>query len=294
MGACEIVGVHRMFGLSSAERQFLIDGVELNVRNDGRSRLDFRHFTIETGIIATANGSARLKLDNTDVMVGVRVDLAEPKLDRPNEGTITFAVECSPSASPEFQSRGAEDLAISITQVLARSYKNALDWTSLCVIPGKLVWAIYVDALVLDFEGNPYDAISIATRAALHNTMIPRITLEDGEVEVTDDPQDCTRLDVSNVPVTVTLTKIGTRFLVDATLEEEQCMGVRVIVGISPKGHVCSMQMTGHGAVEPTSLYEMIQTSQKLGRELIEGLDKALAQEAKSALPKTSTSAYFN
>jgi hypothetical protein len=80
--------------------------------------------------------------------------------------------------------------------------------------------------------------------------------------------------------------------------------------------------MTGHGAVEPTSLYEMIQvrfflllrallvactllglillmlfadqTSQKLGRELIEGLDKALAQEAKSALPKTSTSAYFN
>jgi hypothetical protein len=80
------------------------------------------------------------------------------------------------------------------------------------------------------------------------------------------------------------------------------------------------MQMTGHGAVEPTSLYEMIQvrfflllhallvacmllslillfadqTSQKLGRELIEGLDKALAQEAKSALPKTSTSAYFN
>lgn len=92
-------------------------------------------------------------------------------------------------------------MAISITQVLARSYKNALDWTSLCVIPGKLVWAIYVDALVrvppeeegecstcvciiihsaaassvrvqvLDFEGNPYDAISIATRAALHNTM---------------------------------------------------------------------------------------------------------------------------
>lgn len=88
-----------------------------------------------------------------------------------------------------------------------------------------------------------------------------------------------------------------------------------------PIGHVCSMQMTGHGAVEPTSLYEMIQvrfflllrallvacmllglilllfadqTSQKLGRELIEGLDKALAQEAKSALPKTCTSAYFN
>jgi hypothetical protein len=80
-----------MFGLSTAERQFLIDGVELNVRNDGRSRLDFRHFTVETGLVTTANGSARLKLDNTDVMVGVRVDLAEPELDRPNEGAADFA-----------------------------------------------------------------------------------------------------------------------------------------------------------------------------------------------------------
>lgn len=75
-----------MFGLSTAERQFLIEGVELNVRNDGRSRLDFRHLALETGVIATANGSARLKLDNTDVMVGVRVDLSEPEPDRPDEG----------------------------------------------------------------------------------------------------------------------------------------------------------------------------------------------------------------
>jgi hypothetical protein len=52
-------------------------------------------------------------------------------------------------------------------------------------------------------------AFRLLTLADVPNR-IPRITLEDGEVEVTDDPQDCTRLDVSNVPVTVTLTKVRT------------------------------------------------------------------------------------
>jgi hypothetical protein len=50
-------------------------------------------------------------------------------------------------------------------------------------------------------------AFRLLTLADVPNR-IPRITLEDGEVEVTDDPQDCTRLDVSNAPVTVTLTKV--------------------------------------------------------------------------------------
>jgi len=284
-----------MFGLSTAEKTFLIEGVELNVRSDGRSRLDFRHFTVETGVVASSNGSARLKLDNTDVLVGVRADLGEPHIDRPDQGIIKFSVECSPTASPEFQTRGGEDLAISIGQVLARSYKNAFDWKALCLVPGKLVWVLHVDALILDYEGNPYDTISLATRAALLNTTIPKVSLENGEVEVSDDPQDCTRLETSTVPVCVTLTKIGTRYLVDTSLEEEQCMGVRVIVGISPNGSVCSMQMAGHGAVEPTSLYEMIQAAQKMGKELIVGMDKAISEEEKInvARPKTESNALY-
>ncbi len=52
-------------------------------------------------------------------------------------------------------------------------------------------------------------AFRLLTLAYVSNR-IPRITLEDGEVEVTDDPQDCTRLDVSNAPVTLTLTKVRT------------------------------------------------------------------------------------
>lgn len=46
-----------------------------------------------------------------------------------------------------------------------------MELKKLCIIPGKLCWIIYVDAMVLDSNGNLFDAISIATRAALHNTL---------------------------------------------------------------------------------------------------------------------------
>lgn len=38
--------------ISQAEKYFIEQGVEHNVRNDGRARLDYRHYTLETGIVS--------------------------------------------------------------------------------------------------------------------------------------------------------------------------------------------------------------------------------------------------
>lgn len=116
---------------------------------------------------------------------------------------------------------------------------------------------------------------------------IPKIEVADGEIEVAEDPLDTTRLDISQVPVSVTLCKIGSRFIVDASAEEELCVGVRLMVGVNKKGNVISTQMGGHGfgqecgGVEPTALVEMLQTAQKIGKQLIAGLDAALEKEEK-------------
>jgi len=90
----------------------------------------------------------------------------------------------------------------------------ALDLKSLCIIPGLQCWALYIDALVLDFGGNLFDAIMIGVRAALANARIPNVTvLEDSEgnkeIEISDDSEDVKSLDISNVPIAVTLHKVG-------------------------------------------------------------------------------------
>jgi hypothetical protein len=38
-------------GLSEAEKQFLKGGIEHNLRSDGRTRLQFRSISVETGVI---------------------------------------------------------------------------------------------------------------------------------------------------------------------------------------------------------------------------------------------------
>ena len=71
-----------------------------------------------------------------------------------------------------------------------------------------------MDILILEVGGNLYDAASMAVKAALHSTIIPKVrvsTIDGGqpELELTDDPLDGNRIDVSQSPVLVTLCRIG-------------------------------------------------------------------------------------
>ena len=47
---------------SREERSFIIGGIQLDFRTDGRASIDYRHFSIQTGIISSANGSSEVKL----------------------------------------------------------------------------------------------------------------------------------------------------------------------------------------------------------------------------------------
>lgn len=53
---------------------------------------------------------------------------------------------------------------------------SGLDLQSLCLVPGKTCWIVYVDALVLNDGGNVLDALSIAARAALALTRVYKVT----------------------------------------------------------------------------------------------------------------------
>ena len=68
--------------LSAPERAFLLQGIEQGMREDGRGRHDFRSFELETGLAPQTNGSARLLCPHahTDIMVGVKLEIAPPKV----------------------------------------------------------------------------------------------------------------------------------------------------------------------------------------------------------------------
>lgn len=76
--------------LSDAERSFIVESMTENVRIDGRTRVDYRYFSVELAPITHANGSARVKLGQTEVLVVCNVELNETQSDR---GEIRCSVD---------------------------------------------------------------------------------------------------------------------------------------------------------------------------------------------------------
>ena len=92
--------------ISEAEKVYVLHGVQEDVRVDGRARKEMRPLKFETELVTHANGSAHLRLANTDVLVGVKAEL-----DLEGRGkTIEFFVDCSANATPDFEGRGGETL----------------------------------------------------------------------------------------------------------------------------------------------------------------------------------------
>lgn len=56
----------------------------------------------------------------------------------------------SANATPDFEGRGGEDLAIEIANILTAAYKSAkaFDLTKLCIYKGRKCWKLNVDILV--------------------------------------------------------------------------------------------------------------------------------------------------
>lgn len=119
-------------------------------RVDGRSRRGYRPMELETGIVSHASGSARLRLANTDILVGVKTEIDVPTPERFDEGHIEFFIDCSANATPEFEGRGGEELANEIRNTLECAYQSsgAFDLRRLCILPRQQCWKLYVDVLV--------------------------------------------------------------------------------------------------------------------------------------------------
>lgn len=61
-----------------------------------------------------------------------------------------FIFFSSANASPEFEGRGGDELGAMLAKSLEKAYnhKSAIDLESLCILPGKQCWVLYIDALV--------------------------------------------------------------------------------------------------------------------------------------------------
>ncbi|GFX30828.1 exosome complex component RRP42 [Trichonephila clavipes] len=279
------------FMLQEAEKIYIIHGIQENIRSDGRANLDYRTIELETDVIANCNGSCLLRIADTKLLAGVKAELTTPQASSPDKGWIEVSIESTPHANLEFEGRGGDDFSSEVSHILTQVCNNEklVNLKSLCVIPGQQVWVLYVDIMVLGYGGNFIDAASMATKAALFDTKIQSVSVKcDGENEpeivLSDDPYDVFSLDVIQLPLLITLYRVGSEFIIDATGEEEACSICKLVVAISPKETVMVKQIGGSGSLHIESIKDGIDVGQEIGKNLQNQLFESLERE--KTIPK--------
>jgi exosome complex component RRP42 len=239
--------------------------VEEGMRVDERKFDEFRPIKIEKNVIKTAEGSARVLIGNTHVLVGVKMSVGEPYPDTPNEGVLIVNAELVPIASPTFESGPPNEDAIELARVVDRGIRESkcIDLESLCIEKEKEVWMVNVDIHVLDHDGNLIDASAIAAIVALLNTKVPKYENEKINLDVKD--RD---LPVRDVPIAITTVKIGDKLLIDTSVEEENALDARITLSTNERGDLCAAQKGGNGYFTTEELVKAVDLSILKGKEI--------------------------
>ena len=250
--------------------------LEEGKRFDGRNLDDFRDIEVELGVSKNAEGSARVKLGKTDVIVGVKIDVTEPYPDSPDDGNLMVTAELAAMSSPRFENGPPQFNAIELGRVVDRGIRESkvIETKKLCIKPGEKVWNIYIDIYSINHDGNLLDAAGIAAIIALKNSMMPKYDEKEGKIihgEWSDEKLPMAK----DPPISTTFYKIGKELVVDPTLEEEDVAKTKITVG-SANGVISSIQKSGEGPFSEEEIAKALDMSGKVWSDVHKKIEKFL------------------
>ena len=253
--------------MNNVQKQYLHDLI-MSGKREGRGLEDFRKIEMETGVIYKAEGSARVRIGNTDVISGIKIDVGEPFSDRPDEGVIMVNAEFSPMAHPEFETGRPGEDSVELARVVDRGIResHAINLKKLCIKEGEKVWMVFADIQIMNHDGNLIDASALATIAALWTAKLPELDEKTGRVDLTKKGKKALPMD--HKPISVTIHKVGDKFILDPTFEEEHLVETRFTVATKDDGNLCAIQKGGSQSLSLDEIYKAFDISIKKGKEL--------------------------
>ncbi|MGC9310497.1 MAG: exosome complex protein Rrp42 [Candidatus Aenigmatarchaeota archaeon] len=234
-------------------------------RLDGRKPLEFRTVDLKVNELKKAEGCCMLSMGDTKVIVGVKFDVMTPYPDSPNEGGLMVNLSYIPIVFKELP----QNKDIEVSRVVDRSIREskAINLEEFCITPGEKAFNIFIDAYVLNYDGNLIDALNLAAIKALMSATMPG--LEDGKVIRTDK-----KINLRCLPVMVTISSIEGKYVVDLNNAEEQAIDYSVSISYLDKDRICAMQKQGEAGIPREDLEKIFE----IGAEKQEELRKVLGE----------------
>lgn len=281
--------------LSDSERKYLLEGLKLeNIRSDGRENTDYRTLVVENNVLPQVNGSSRVRLGlGTEILCSVKLEISEPHEETPQKGNFEVAMDISPSCVQHGgeETRRLTELQTELSEFLRSTYASSgsLDFDALCIIPAKYCWTVYVDLVVLQVDSNIIDACSLAMFVALDCTRVPALKLVPGErgtnedFEVNGDLASASILAARDIPVLVTVMKVGGRLLLDASRTEMTCASSAITVAVDANGVCRNLHKQQLGVITVEDIKHAVATASSAAAALFPMLKDIKLTSARAA-----------
>ncbi len=224
-------------------KQHLLNALAKGIRFDGRGLTEVRQVTVETDFTKSAEGSARVRIGKTEVLVGLKMAVEKPYPDTPSQGNLMVNAELRPISNPNFEPGPPGEQAIELARVIDRGIREAkaIDVKKLCIKEVEEVWSVMIDVCPINDEGNLLDAGSIGALAALKNARFPKY--ENKKINYSE--RTSQKLPIKREPLAVTVFKIGDYFIVDPLPAEEAFVDARLTIAVTKDNTICALQKGG-------------------------------------------------
>lgn len=243
---------------------YVKDFIMKGKRPDGRGFEEYRNIDVQTGVINKAEGSARVRIGETEVLAGVKTNIGTPFADSPGEGVLIVNAEFTPMASPDFEAGPPSEDSVELARVVDRGIResHSIDMVKLGINEEK-VWSVFVDIHIINHQGNLLDAAALAAIAALKSAKIPKtdgVKVSRGDFEK--------GMPMVYTPINVTVCKIGDKIILDPTFPEEEMVDAKLSISVRDDDSVCALQKQGPAGLTVEEVEKMIDIAINKSKEL--------------------------
>ena len=261
--------------IDKLKRSKILDLLQEGKRIDDRALDEPRPLVIDTDVVPHANGSARARLGDTEIVSGIKVQPDRPFPDMGDKGIFICTAEILPLAHPSVETGPPGPDVIELARVVDRGIRESgmIDLSQLVLQKDKSVIGVFADNVVTDHDGNLFDACSYASVAAILTSKIPTWEMKDDQPVLVEDKVSDTP--ITTIPVSVTMGRIGEFIIVDPNLDEWGCLDARITITTNSDGNIVALQKGGADGFSLDQLVTCSELSISIGKKTREIIKQA-------------------
>jgi len=261
--------------IDKLKRSKILDLLQEGKRIDARALDEHRPLVIDTGVIPHANGSARVRLGDTEIVSGIKVQPDRPFPDMGDKGIFMCTAEILPLAHPSAETGPPQPDVIELARVVDRGIRESgmIDLSQFVLEKDKSVIGLFADSVVTDHDGNLFDACSYAAVAAIITSKIPKWEMKD-DIPVLMENQE-SDAPITTIPISVTMGRIGEFIIVDPNIDEWGCLDARITITTNSDGNIVAVQKGGSDGFTFEQLVKCSELSVAIGKKIREIIKQA-------------------